>query len=136
MQTVFIYPGLSGNALRKAETVSQWKKLRPDLTRSHYQTFAPLSTVCAVCRQEVARIILCKDCGPLAYYCSECFQRHKKIAPLHLGQQWQGEIFHPYNGGFATAILSIPGHGILLGDSCGSSKSSMLTVFDEHGKSR
>ena len=59
---------------------------------------SPSSDICVLCSTHVENIVMCENCGPLAYYCDECCERNecceRILGPMlfHKPKRWTVSI--------------------------------------------
>ena len=65
------------------------KKLLSVLTES---AAMPLGQLCALCPNNA--LYRCQECGPLIFYCQECFcSQHKSANYFHTAEKWEVNVF-------------------------------------------
>ena len=75
--------------MRMQTLVGGWEEALSHLKTAHYQTLAPPDDVkCCACKEEMAEIFLCRDCGPYAYFCGVCLTTRHEVCPFHVPLIW------------------------------------------------
>ncbi|KAK6181329.1 hypothetical protein SNE40_009207 [Patella caerulea] len=80
---------------KKQQRFEYWTDIQSKLLHTHIEEMCPASNVCRMCGISVPEIIFCIDCGPSAYYCSECNTKIHDIVVFHSPQIWKGEFYVP-----------------------------------------
>lgn len=75
--------------LESRAAVAGWESVRRGILIAVTEAAAmPLGQICLHC--EAAASMRCKQCGPMGYYCSQCFLRcHNSVNFFHVAEQWQ-----------------------------------------------
>ena len=93
----FVYTGSATSSSRasgyryadkKKRTIEAWERLRPKLLSTRVEELSPACFDCCLCDSHTEAIIYCQDCGPNAYYCSNCCDRIHTNILFHRPQQW------------------------------------------------
>ena len=86
--------GLSPNEptdhqLHSQASVRGWEKLRMSMLLSAVESSAmPVDQTCLLCSK--LAVFRCQECGPLIYYCYECFSKqHEKVNFFHIAEKWE-----------------------------------------------
>jgi len=76
-------------AIESKSSVVGWEKVRLALLDAVVEAAAmPLDQVCILCNLEAS--LRCKQCGPISYYCVDCFEgTHAKVNFLHVAEMWE-----------------------------------------------
>ena len=70
-------------------SVRGWEKLRMEMLSSAIESSAmPVDQTCFLCSN--LAVFRCQACGPLVYYCFECFSKqHEKVNIFHVAEKWE-----------------------------------------------
>lgn len=96
---------LTQHELESRAAMAGWEKIREDLINVVTEYAAmPLGQVCKCFpwywfTDEIIQVCLnckgsacvrCRDCGPLGYFCSGCFENaHRYVNLFHVGEKWE-----------------------------------------------
>ncbi len=74
--------------LQSKASVRGWKELRNKLLAVLTECSAmPLNQICILCPRNA--LYRCQECGPLIFYCMECFcSQHQTANFFHVAEQW------------------------------------------------
>ena len=75
--------------LESKASVAGWERVRYGMLRAVTEAAClPLAQSCISC--EKAASLCCEQCGPLAYFCPDCFdQCHHKENIFHVAEKWE-----------------------------------------------
>ena len=75
--------------LESKASVAGWERVRNGMLRAVTEAAClPLAQSCISC--EKAASLRCQQCGPLAYFCPDCFdQYHHKVNIFHVAEKWE-----------------------------------------------
>jgi len=79
---------LSAYYKTKQDNVKLWASLRRHLLNCAYDTASPEDLRCAICSEEIDRMVKCEDCGPKYIVCQQCANKDHIIRPLHNMHIW------------------------------------------------
>ena len=80
-------PTLHG--LQSQASIEGWSKVRGQVLLTAAEMCAmPENQTCLCCSEKA--ILRCQKCGPLVYYCHQCFlNQHKKANFFHVPEKWE-----------------------------------------------
>lgn len=75
--------------LETKASVAGWERVRQGILVAMTETAAmPLGQICLNCEEEAS--VRCKQCGPVCFYCVECFQScHSSVNFFHVAEKWE-----------------------------------------------
>ena len=82
------YDGSTMHEIEARSGVAGWEAVRQRLLEAVTEAQGmPLNQLCMLCDSPAS--VRCKQCGPLSYYCLECFEQvHSSINFLHAAESW------------------------------------------------
>ena len=79
----------TGHELETKSLISGWNAIRSNILNAVTGAAAmPLAQLCLHC--EATASLRCQRCGPMGYFCPECFKKfHNIVNVFHVAQKWQ-----------------------------------------------
>lgn len=77
---------------KKRKASNKWASVKEEVKKAFIEDECPAIFTCLVCEAEEQDIWRCKDCGPTAYFCTECCRKHHLITLFHKPQQWRNDV--------------------------------------------
>ena len=68
------------------------ESIRKALISVRVEEMSPSSDICVLCSKHVENIVMCENCGPLAYYCDEYCERSHGPLLFHNLKKWTVSI--------------------------------------------
>ena len=85
----FALEELTHHELQSRASVESWGKLRKMMISTAMEGCAmPIAQQCLLCPSPA--VFRCQQCGPVVYYCSDCFcKQHESANFFHVAEKWE-----------------------------------------------